>query len=368
MTSNSELNREGSQLWVPTSEELTAHAAELATHTRHQNNFPPSRHCTEQFTGPAGPNTATMIDFTAPDVRQQIEDSEKHELVAQGRDFEEEVVGEVEEEEKNHEQAEQHQRKIDKPQTHRQVHNPYSVNQVYLKVEPGSNAPEHRQQSDYFPEVERQRQLLLQQQQPPSFVAMNNAGILFMPPRPPNIESFDVFVKGGDDQEFADRVMTGMIYRWYSLCSVNVVTYRNWYRSVNGPEPHSENRYVGSPPPNPADFVDLSEWFFEAETWWDANFSTRQPLRHNAPAPHNAPHRVAPHPATTNSAANQPSMSPSKRAPAVPQKGATNTNAQPIAYNNSTSPSFKPGGGAGGGHHHPPRAVDNSSGSSIGRN
>eukprot|EP00742_Colponemidia_sp_Colp-10_P019147 GILJ01022189.1.p1 GENE.GILJ01022189.1~~GILJ01022189.1.p1 ORF type:complete len:357 (-),score=62.15 GILJ01022189.1:153-1223(-) len=352
---NSELNREGSQLWVPTSEELTAHAAGLATGARHVNNFPPSRHCTEQFTGPAGPNPAAMIDFTAENVRQQIEESEQHELVAEGKGFDDE--------EELYQEEEAQRRAVEKPQTHRQVHNPYSVNQVYLKVEPGSNVPEQRQQSDYFPEVERQRQVrtqLLQQQQAPSFVAMNGAGILFMPPRPPNIDSFDVFVKGGDDQELADRVMTSMIYRWYSLCSVNVVTYRNWYRSNNGPEQASSDAHVGAAPPNPAQFVDLTEWCFQAQSWWDANFATHQQLRHNGPAAHQGRSQQPNGTSGGQPAPSQPS--PSKRAPAVPQRSGNSNNSN----SNNSNPSFKPnaGGNSNNGGGHPPRAVDNSSGSS----
>lgn len=210
MNSPLELTREGSQLWNPTSAELTQHAKGLATNQRHANHFPPSRHCTEQFTGPAGPNPnanvefegnvdgdRAMIDFTAPNVREQIAESTRVlEMVSDDRGglYPAEVDSEGEGDGQH-----QHQKKGGvKANVERHIHNPYSINRVFLKVDPETLAIEQREQSDYF-EVISANLRRHNKERAPEIRTFNQAGIIFMPPRPPSVESFDVFVKGGAD-------------------------------------------------------------------------------------------------------------------------------------------------------------------------
>lgn len=336
----SELTRDGSQLWNPKSSDLTLHAQELAGQHRHANRFPPSRHCTEQFTGPAGPNLdaanavgneeddrglGVLIDFNAPDARRQIEASAHLEMIGAPRGG---LPGEEAYQSEGEGKAvaavpstqEEQREAAKKNPVKRQIHNPYSVNKVFLDIDPETLALERREQSDYFEIVSasvRQHNLA----RAPLIRAFNTAGIIFMPPRPPSGQSFDVFVKGGADPSEADRLLTNMIYRWYALCSTNMATYRNWFTAVNG-------QMSTNAPPNPKEFTDLGDWCAEAERWWDSVFATHQGLRHHSRSAAIASGSAAPHlpkdPLASGPARGGAATTPSKRARATPPtSGAT---------------------------------------------
>lgn len=117
--------------------------------------------------------------------------------------------------------------------------------------------------------------------------------------------------------------MTNMIYRWYALCSTNVVTYRNWYTAVNGPMGSAD-------PPNPNTYTDLADWCFDAERWWESLFSSHQALRHHSRSAAIAAGVAAPH----TPGASRSGAAPS---PQTTQGGSVRGGAG--GMNNSTAPS-----------------------------